>query len=279
MYETLRFYRQIGTPLMVPAETVVLDAATAAWVAAVVGDGGTVSAGRRLLVDALILGLKADGVFSKLDRLWLFAAENSQSALRDIIATAAATATSSPLFQADRGYTGDSGGFVNTNFVPHTAGGLYSQDSASLGYWSSVRGAATQPRHGWLAAGNATGAWMSLIDQSNGSIAEINAITNIENLTDAALDSEFALINRSGSGASELYVDGASVDTATSTSQDITGSVAIYFCGRNANGTLNQASDEQIAAGVIGGSLDATDASNLYSRLGTYMAAVGVPPP
>ena len=62
-----------------------------------------VSSTRRTLVDALIRGLKTDGVWSKLDRLWLFAAENATSALVDVKEGRLATAVSSPTFTTDRG--------------------------------------------------------------------------------------------------------------------------------------------------------------------------------
>ena len=57
---------------------------TTGWIGKVYELGGTVSSTRRTLVDALISGLKSDGVWPKLDRLWLFAAENATSALVDL---------------------------------------------------------------------------------------------------------------------------------------------------------------------------------------------------
>jgi hypothetical protein len=70
------------------------------WAAAVVAAGGSVSgtltSGRKKLINDLIMGLMADGVWSKLDRLWLFAAENSQSALIDIKGAVSATAVNTP---------------------------------------------------------------------------------------------------------------------------------------------------------------------------------------
>src|SRR5262245_26962066 len=102
------------------------NAETIMWVNAVVGDGGRVSSGRQTIVDALIKLLKSGSVWSNLDRLWLFAAENSQSALRDIKSFSAATANGSPTFTTDRGYTGTNASstvYINSNFNPSTAGG------------------------------------------------------------------------------------------------------------------------------------------------------------
>ena len=103
-----QLYRDYVEPLMP-------DAATIAWVNQVVTNGGTVSAGRQTLVDNLIVGLKADGIWTKLERLWLFAAENTISALTDLVGLTLATANNSPTFTADVGYTGvDAGTDVHT---------------------------------------------------------------------------------------------------------------------------------------------------------------------
>src|SRR5215475_3606794 len=83
-----------------------LDAATTAWVAQVVTNGGSVSSGRQTLVDNFIVGAKADGFWTKLDRLWFHWAENQPQALTDMIALTLATAVNSPTFTVDRGYTG-----------------------------------------------------------------------------------------------------------------------------------------------------------------------------
>src|SRR5689334_9572138 len=97
------------------------DASTTAWTSAVIGNGGSVSVGRKRIVDDLIVGLKSDGLFSKLDRMWLYAGENEPSALTDIIATSLSQKVNSPTFTADRGYTGDgSSGYINSNYNPTT---------------------------------------------------------------------------------------------------------------------------------------------------------------
>src|SRR5215831_13637080 len=105
-----------GTAISVPAAA--FDAATLAWVAAVVGDGGTVSATEKGYVDTLIVGLRADGLFSKLDRLWLLASENTHQAKIDIIALQSFTLTGSPTFAANAGYTGVGDTGIDTNFIP-----------------------------------------------------------------------------------------------------------------------------------------------------------------
>jgi hypothetical protein len=69
--------------------------------------GGALSNSELRLVSNLIRGLKTDGVWSSLDRLWLFAAENSTQALTDLVARSSATATNSPTFTANQGFAGN----------------------------------------------------------------------------------------------------------------------------------------------------------------------------
>ncbi len=258
---------------------------TAAWVAAVVGDGGTVSAGRETLVNDLITGLKADGVWSKLDRLWLFAAENSQSALRDLVAASAATLGSgSPAFSADDGYTGSATEsdkkYIDTNFNPASAGGNYTQNSAMFGVWAITTGSggANQQRHGWLDAGATKGSYIS-VHQTGGNTVAANINGAFDNTTTSATAAKFAAGNRSAAGAIEVYGDGAQLATNTTASTTLVGAGNFWVLGRNfvGNANPNQPSDEQVAACVIGGSLSSTDHGNLWSRLRTYMTAVGVP--
>ena len=70
----LNFRLGVNIPDDLPVKHgVATDAAATAWKNQVVTNGGTVSAGRLALVSTMIAGLKADGVWTLLDRLWIFA--------------------------------------------------------------------------------------------------------------------------------------------------------------------------------------------------------------
>src|SRR5262245_61491807 len=116
--------------------TFVADADAQAWADQVVTNGGTVSAARLIIVSALVSGLKTDTVWSKLDRLFLHAAENEPSALTDLVVRDLATAVNTPTFTIDRGYTGDSStNYINSNFNINTEAINLSQNSCSYGAW------------------------------------------------------------------------------------------------------------------------------------------------
>jgi hypothetical protein len=251
---------QADTALSAPTETI-------AWAAAVVTNGGTVSTARLLLVDDLIADLKTDGIFSKLDRLWLFAAENEGSALTDIVGLSLAAGLSSPTFTTDRGYSGASVG-IDSNFNP-TAGGLkYVQDSACVFAWNdatSTSGALC----GLIGVGNR-------ITPTTGASAFAYGVNSSAAATSTISSSTgFFHINRSGSTAQQAYQDGSSVSSDATSSVAVTNGDWAFLAG--ATGLSNLLAGGEVSCGGFGQSLNATEAGNLYTRLRTYMTAVGVP--
>jgi len=118
--------------------TPAFDPATTAWVAAVVAASGTVSAAQKTRVNTLIVSLKAASLFTVLDRLWLLASENTQQAGIDIVnLNASLTVSGAPSFTANLGYICNNIlKFLDTHFVPSTAGGHYVLNGASFGYYN-----------------------------------------------------------------------------------------------------------------------------------------------
>lgn len=257
------------------------EAETTAWVAAVVSNGGTVSAGRQMEVNTLIAGLKTDGVWTKLDRLWLLAAENEPSALTDLVADSLATATNSPTFTTDAGYAGDgTNSFIHTNYNPVTDGVNYIQDSAHISAWDTV---AAFPSGGFALMGatdnvsKTTAIFPSFAATTTGDLNSIDQFFQVPRVADGT---PHLMLTRGSSSQVSLYANGAvtSGSPFTLTSHGAP-NLPFYICGiRFAGNTLPSfGTTDQIAATSIGGDLSATDASNLYSRLRTYMTAVGVP--
>lgn len=97
---------------------------------------------RKALIDTMVGVLKAAGVWSKLDALYIMAAHDSRAARRNWIADAYnLTPTSSPTFTADQGYAGDgSTSYLSTGFNPATAvSPKFVQNSAHLAAWSRTQ--------------------------------------------------------------------------------------------------------------------------------------------
>ena len=267
----------VSTGPLIGASPASFESETTAWESAVVTAGGLVSSGRKIVVNDLIAGLKSDGVWTKLDRLWLFAAENSQSALIDLKENDASTAVSSPTFTTDRGYNGNaSSSYIDTTYNPSTDGVNYTQDSASGGVWDL-----TAP-----SAGNDA----YLVGAHNGGAVSIGIIpclyyngvfyvaVNGAASTIAALGGSapgFFAVNRSTSTAIQLYRNGSLDNSATDTSAAVP-SYNIFVGALNYINTPASFSSDQAAACFFGGHLTATEHGNLYNRLRTYMTAVGV---
>src|SRR5215475_5462531 len=70
----------------------VIDSDATAWSNQVTTNGGTVSSTRLGLISDLISGLKTDGIWTKLDRQWIYAAEDQPGALTDLVGLTLATA-------------------------------------------------------------------------------------------------------------------------------------------------------------------------------------------
>ncbi len=260
---------------------------SAAWVAAVIKNGGTVSSGRRDTVDTLISGLQTDGVWTKLDRLWILAAENTQSALTDMVGLVLATANGSPTFTTDRGYTGqDTSGagttttvFINTGFNAVTAGGNYTQNSSHQSAWS-VGDAAN------ALGGNSLTGWVGVNYQTlevwNNSDNTVYGRINQAGGGAAGVGTSHVghwLMNRSGATATQVYKNASSLASPNDASTTLDSLSAYILCHNNSSspGVGTWGNTQQTAMASFGGSLSSTDTTNFYNRLRTYMTAVGVP--
>jgi hypothetical protein len=246
--------------------------------------GGASNSTRIELVNDLVLGLKADGVWAKLDRLWLLAADSQASALADLVHHSVATAVNSPTFTVDRGFACDgSSSYIDTLYNPSTNGVNFTLNAASLWIWNNTNRASTSAvSMGCNDASNISDLTVfqprieARLNQANGSDS------NSSTTTTGSIG--FIGGNRSGSSglaaSLQFYFNGVDQGAPFVGS----GSTAVpnrtmYIGGRNDqnNGGLQSGITDQISAAVIGGNLSATDALNLYNRLRTYMTAVGVP--
>lgn len=256
-----------------------LDSATLAWVAAVVANGGTVSNGRKTLVNNLIVGLKFDGVWTKLDRLVLLAAENMQSALTDLVTGFFCTVNGSPAFTVDRGYTGVDGSttdYIDILFVPSLNGVNYTQNAASLSIWNVTN---ISPASGGVGMGTfdatETDIYATYLD---GNVyGRINDTPSSGSQGPPATRAGHWFLNRSGASTSQIYQNGSLFGSPNGTSGALSNNpMYILALGGVAN-SASTGSPQQQAMASIGGNLSSTNVANFYNRLRTYMTAVGVP--
>lgn len=249
-------------------------AATTAWVAAVVAAGGSVSTTRRGLVNTMIGGLQTDGVWTKLDRLWLHAAENAQSATIDIVAEGVATAVGAPTFTTDQGYTFASTKYLTTTFNPATAGGQYALNSAHFGGYFR-----TNLNNPCTTAGSFSSAGSSAhsgIDSFGGNVTHfLNDASGLNTgVASTSAGAGMWVGTRTASNATAAYKNGSSAGTGSGVSTFIP-SFNLFIGARNSDGSVGNETTAQIAATCWGSGLSATDAANLSSRINTFMTAIG----
>lgn len=232
---------------------------------------------------ALIDGLVADSVWSRLDVLHIYATQDSTTALLNLVSSSyngTNNGGNSP-FTADRGFLGSNGSstvFIDTGFNPSTASlPKYTQDSAHLSTWPLSN---TSNNNGGIGAGPASGNVATNYiaeSQNNFFILRVNATGGNGNQAVAENTALGHYIgNRSNSTTQQGYKNGANILTSTTDPSHSLANLNIYTLAINSNGTAAGCA-RQLAMASIGSSLSSTDATNFYNRLRTYMTAVGVP--
>lgn len=247
------------------------------WKASVVAAGGTVSDARLGLVSTLIGSLKTAGVWGLLDRLWLLAAENSQSALIDLVARAFATAINSPTFTADRGYAGNgSTSYLKSGFTPSVNGIAYQRNSAAaFTYQNTTRTASTSDS---LGVSDAGGVQTVISPRFTGDIAggNVNNTAAAGSATGAVTDAlGLITMSRTSSTALAVYKRTVQLGTASVTSSPVP-SAEIYLLGVNGNGTPTQLDTVRVAAVGLGAGFVQQNVTDLNAALeGGYLTAIG----
>lgn len=247
------------------------NAKTTAWVNAVVAAGGSVSAGRRTIINSLFDSL--DGSSLAPARLWLHAAENSQSALIDLFALASATAVNSPTFAADQGYTGNgTSSYLNLNTI--NAG---TQNSASFGVYLRTDKAARDEVDISASGASASHTSNLVAKWSDGNLyAALNDNNSDGGRTAPATVSGIYVISRTGSTNFVVYRAGSSFATVTLASSTVPNRNFCTLASINEFGTAVLFSSAQYGMSFLGGAgWDATQAANFTTHIQTYMTAVG----
>lgn len=216
---------------------------------------------RSSLINDLVVGLKADAVWASLDALWLLANLTGTAARVNmkLPGTYDLSAVNVPTFTTDRGYQGDG----STSYLDTGTYISGSQNNSHLGIWS--RTAASS-------ASSDIGNSNSLIVALNGGNTawRTNGATSQSTANPADGTGHF-VIRRNGGSTSALFRNGASLGTSGNPSQT-PNTTAMRVLSRSVTVSY---SIRQLSVAHAGLSLSDTDVSNLYTRLGTYLTAIG----
>lgn len=235
-----------------------------------------------LVTDSIITGnlSGATGCGAVLDGLYIFATNTTTTANLNLCGTSfGLTQTGSITFTADQGYTGDGlTGYLDTGFVPSSAGGNYALNSASLGIYvqnnRTLGSTAVDMGASNVAAGDIS--YMRPRNASNAYEGDMNAASypTVANTT-----AQGQWINsRTGSSNFVVYNNGSSFSTLTSASANLSpSSIFIFAYNQSAGGaTPVSLSADKLSAAYMGAGLNGTQAANLMSRINAFMTALGI---
>lgn len=226
----------------------------------------------------LINGLVLDGLWAKIDALWIMATQDATTSLLNLVSTSfTLSPTSAPTFTADQGYTGNgTTQTINTGFAPASSGVAFSQNSASISAYIRNNRTTSNSQNimGTTATSGGTAFFISPLQTSQFQWT-LNGTTfpNAANTTAQG----FWKVSRTASNASTVYRNGVAFTTNAGASGALTNLTnAVRLLGNtNSAGVPNAFSADQIAAAHIGGALTDMDLANLSNRVNAYMTAVG----
>lgn len=228
------------------------------------------SGARQTLIDNLISSLKSTGLWTKLDFLHVIAAHDAQAGRLNWIAPAgtACAVNGTLTFTVDRGYVGDgTTGYLDTGL---TQSGLtqYQQDNCHLGMWI-----ANEVQSGQVALGTITTLRTTLNPRSGSNVQGSRLNCSTQTTFAMSVSKGHSLISRAASTGYDAYKNATLLGSPVQVSTARVAETILYL---RSQATFN--GNHQVAAGHGGATLNATEATNLYNALNTYMTAVGAAP-
>ncbi len=229
----------------------------------------------------MIDGLVTDGIWSKIDGLYIFATNTTTTANLNVKSSSfGLTQTGTITFTADQGYTPNgSTGFLNTAYTPSSSGGSLTQNSAFAAVYirTSRTSSATVAQMGAFSGGSNS---LYLIpDISSGTMdAIMNAGAGSMNFTQADTDIQgFWVASRTGSTTTNAFNFRTGTSSLGSNATASTGlsTDSIYIGAMNNGGSAAFFAGDQQAAVAFGGGLTSGEALSLSNRVNAYITAVG----
>ena len=234
---------------------------------------------RKALINQFIVGIKADLSIAALseafDCLWFFAAHDSQAATRNWVQDAHNCAVVNvPTFTVDRGYTGASTKYLNSNYNPSIDGVRYTLTHGSAGIYSRTNVSENNIDMGCAptAAADAS-CYLAARTTTNVANCRVNSATTH---TPSSSDSRGLLtVGRLTATQQEIYKNGALLNSAANNSTILVNiHVGILCRFRNADAP-ELYSTKQLAFAFIGQGLGVVGQGQLFTRVKTFLGSIG----
>jgi hypothetical protein len=205
-------------------------------------------------LSTMVQKLKTAGVWAKLDRLYIFATENQQHALKCIKTGMPVTKVGTPTWTQNTGYSGfTAANYLDTNYSAGTSSTAMTQNEASVGTYNLNDTTGTMVDIG--AISGSSGIELNARSASNTPV-RINAAA-LGNITVNGTNSIgfFAASRIQSNKTNGFKYGGYLTGTLSNASVPLLTRRSIFIGCRNNNGTPDQASTRAIAMAFIGGGL------------------------
>ena len=238
------------------------DIDTSAWIMITEAwSGRQISTARRVLVDNFIVGLKSNNLWSKFDRLHVFAAEDIYGALIDLKRRHPATVNGSPYFTADRGFTNiGAAGYIGLDYRFIVNGEQYTQNTAHLSCWNLTDGTNVLP----TLVGNGAGGHENIYAKYTDGKALVRINDNPDTAGFAVGDCRGLLLGSRNGTARTAYLNGVSIGAYAGNNSQMPSNLELVVLTR------------EVAAVSVGGPMSAAEQLIFYNLLRTYMAALNL---
>lgn len=226
----------------------------------------------------MVSSMIAGGSWALTDDLWIFAAENSQSALTSLKQLRLATAINAPTFTPDRNYAfNGTTQTIDTGFIPSANGkilalsndriSIYERTNVSTNTISlGVASNSTRPiRLGALNSTNIVGACNSALVTVAAGVADSRGLTTVMRINDTT-----------STPLLSFFKNGVAGNTGHAAAGGVTAiNHSLYISGWNSVGTLTQPRANSVAFACIGAAMTVAQELAQYNAVQTYMTAVG----
>jgi uncharacterized protein YmfQ (DUF2313 family) len=257
-------------PLLIVSEPP-YDPSTQAWLNSVSLRGGTPTGRQITQTDLLIQGLKADGLWPIIDRLWLFASESNEPIATVDIMQGGVLTNNGCTWQARVGYSSPAAtlNYIDSNFDPTAVAFVpkFARNNAMIGVWT-----AGGPQHpdNWLCGttGTTLRTFINLLEDGLHYFAINDSISAgfVASTVDAY---GFFSVTRVGPTNSQAFHNGLPL-TFSSNPSAAPVTAPITFCGGYGN-----VSHWPVSIGVIAGGMTEAQMAALYTRLRNYLIGIG----
>lgn len=261
-------------PLLSGKQQQVISPQAAAFLARTSG----LSATERNAYIVMINGMVADGIWAKLDLLYVFATNTITTALLNLVNTSFTAANTGTLtFTADQGFTGTGvvGGFIDTGWVPSINAVQYTLNAGMTGAYIRSSRVTTNNMTAY-GCNNVAGTSYSYFRGRNASgntEADLNSAT-FGGFANANAQGSWVL-NRTSSSNIDVFKNAGSIRVGNVTATSVALPDRNMQIFQLNNGAGQGPTTDQQAAFYVGGGFSSADISSFQARLNAYMTAVG----